>query len=58
MDTYVCGKCGFIAFGSAPDVCPVCAAKKEAFELDNTAIKRPADAKNLSELEKKAYSTD
>jgi len=53
MDTFVCGKCGFIAFGSAPEICPVCGAKKEAFALDNTAIKRPADAKNLNELEKK-----
>jgi len=53
MDTFVCGKCGFIAFGSAPDICPVCGAKKEAFELDNTAIKRPTDATTLSELEKK-----
>ena len=53
MDTFVCGKCGYIAFGQAPDSCPVCGAKKEAFELDNTAIKKPADSKNLNELEKK-----
>jgi superoxide reductase len=53
MNTYVCGKCGYIAFGQAPDACPVCGAKKEAFELDNAAIKKPADAGNLSELEKK-----
>lgn len=53
MDTLVCGKCGYIAFGQAPDSCPVCGAKKEAFELDNTAIKKPADPNNLNELEKK-----
>ena len=53
MDTYVCGRCGFIAFGQAPDVCPVCGALKKAFELDNSAIKKPADPNNLTELEKK-----
>ena len=53
MDIFVCGKCGYIAFGQAPDVCPVCGAKKEAFELDNSAIKKPADTNNLTELEKK-----
>jgi superoxide reductase len=53
MNTFVCGKCGYIAFDIAPDVCPVCGAKKEAFELDNNAIKKPIDPKNLNELEKK-----
>jgi len=53
MDTFVCGKCGFLAFGSAPEICPVCAAKKEAFKLDNNAIKKPAVPNDLSELEKK-----
>ena len=53
MDIFVCGKCGYIAFGFAPDFCPVCFAKKEAFNLDNNAIKKPIDPKNLSELERK-----
>jgi len=53
MDTFVCGKCGYVAFSQAPDNCPVCGAKKEAFELDNSAIKKPVDPKNLTELEKK-----
>lgn len=53
METFVCGKCGYIAFKEAPDRCPVCGAPKQAFELDLTAIKKPADPKNLNELEKK-----
>jgi len=53
MDTYVCGKCGYIAFGQAPDTCPVCGAPRKAFELDPGAIKKPADPNKLSELEKK-----
>lgn len=53
MDTFVCSKCGYIAFGQAPDNCPVCGAAKQAFELDNSAIKKPADPNNLTELEKK-----
>lgn len=53
MDTYICGKCGYAAFGQAPDACPVCGAPKKAFELDNTAVKKPADPNNLTELEKK-----
>ncbi len=53
MDTFVCSKCGYVAFGQAPDACPVCGALKQAFELDNSAIKKPADPTNLTELEKK-----
>jgi len=53
MNTYICGKCGFVAFNQAPDICPVCGAKKQAFELDSTAIKHPQDPNNLNELEKK-----
>jgi len=53
MDTLVCGKCGYIAFRDAPQSCPVCGAKKEAFELDPLAIKKPADPNNLNELEEK-----
>jgi len=53
MDTYVCGKCGYLAFKEAPETCPVCGAKKQAFELDPTAIKKPVDPANLNDLEKK-----
>ncbi|MCM8799427.1 MAG: desulfoferrodoxin [Candidatus Omnitrophica bacterium] len=53
MNLYVCGKCGYIAFEVIPEACPVCGAKKEAFEQDNSAIKSPVDPNNLSELEKK-----
>ncbi len=30
-DYYVCDVCGYTAEGSAPDECPVCKAKKQAF---------------------------
>ncbi len=30
-DYYICEKCGYTIAGSPPEVCPVCAAKKEAF---------------------------
>jgi desulfoferrodoxin-like iron-binding protein len=53
MNTLVCKKCGYVAFGQAPDNCPVCGAAKELFELNADAIKKPADPKNLNDLEKK-----
>lgn len=53
MNLYICSRCGYIAFDVLPNSCPVCGAKKEAFEQDNHAIKRPVDPKNLNELEKK-----
>jgi len=53
METFVCKRCGFVAFKEPPDKCPVCGAPKQDFELDPTAIKKPADPKNLTELEKK-----
>ncbi len=31
-DYVVCGVCGYTAEGEAPDVCPVCGAKKQAFK--------------------------
>ena len=30
-DYYVCGKCGYTIADAAPDKCPVCGAKKDAF---------------------------
>ncbi len=32
VDYYVCKVCGYTAEGGAPDECPVCRAKKQAFE--------------------------
>lgn len=31
-DYYVCGVCGYTAEAEAPDTCPVCGAKKQAFK--------------------------
>lgn len=53
MATFICGRCGFVAFSEVPDNCPVCGAPKQAFKLDNNAIKKPGDPKNLNDLEKK-----
>jgi len=53
METFVCKKCGFLAFLEAPVFCPICGAPKEQFVSDPNAIKKPADPKNLTELEKK-----
>lgn len=32
VDYYVCDVCGYTAEGEAPDTCPVCKAKKQAFK--------------------------
>jgi len=32
VDYYVCSVCGYIAEKEAPDTCPICGAKKEAFK--------------------------
>jgi desulfoferrodoxin-like iron-binding protein len=32
---YVCGVCGHVEFGGAPESCPVCHAPKEKFALNN-----------------------
>jgi rubrerythrin len=32
VDYYVCSVCGYIAETEAPDTCPICGAKKEAFK--------------------------
>lgn len=53
MNTFICGKCGYLAFREAPDRCPVCGAPKQDFKLTEGAIKKPADPKNLNDLEKK-----
>lgn len=53
MELYVCSICGHIAFGTAPSICPVCGAPKKAFAADPNALKKPADAKKLSDGDKK-----
>jgi superoxide reductase len=53
MNTFICGKCGYLAFEQAPDTCPVCGAPRQAFKLDTNAIKKPSDPNNLTDLEKK-----
>jgi superoxide reductase len=53
MNTFVCKKCGYVAFNAAPEKCPACGAPKEQFREDNNAIKKPVDQANLNDLEKK-----
>lgn len=54
MKGFVCKVCGYISInGSAPLNCPVCHAPKTSFQEKGDAIKTPADANNLTELEKK-----
>ena len=54
MKGLVCKICKYIAInGTAPDKCPVCGAPKSAFEEKDDAIKLPASAGNLTDLEKK-----
>ncbi len=53
MELFVCGVCGHIAFGSAPEKCPACGAPKSSFTADPSALKKPADPKNLTEGDKK-----
>lgn len=53
MEIMVCKVCGYVSFGGAPDRCPVCGAKKEAFQLTPDAIKKPVDPNNLTDGDKK-----
>lgn len=54
MKGFVCKVCGYISInGSAPENCPVCHAPKASFSEKEDAVKSPADANNLNELEKK-----
>lgn len=36
LDIYVCGVCGHVEFGGAPDKCPVCHSPREKFSLNNS----------------------
>ncbi len=38
MDIFVCKTCGHLAFGEAPDNCPVCNMPKDAFESKNNVF--------------------
>jgi superoxide reductase len=42
---FVCGICGHVSFGSAPDACPVCHASKERFRQEDTLF-TDAEAKS------------
>ena len=53
MKLHVCKICGHVAFGEAPDNCPVCHAPKNQFVEDANAFKKPADPKNLTDGDKK-----
>jgi superoxide reductase len=53
MKMFVCGMCGHIEFGEAPEHCPVCGAPKKSFKEDANALIQPADPKNLTEGDKK-----
>lgn len=53
MNKPVCKTCGYIALNDAiPESCPVCKSSSSAFSVQD-AIKTPADANNLTDLEKK-----
>ena len=53
MKLFVCKVCGHIEFNEAPETCPVCFAKKEAFKENPDAIKKPQNPNELSEGDKK-----
>jgi desulfoferrodoxin-like iron-binding protein len=36
QEIFVCGVCGHVEFGAAPEKCPVCHASKDNFTLSNT----------------------
>jgi len=49
MAIFVCGVCGHIEFGSAPDKCPVCFAPKDRFKQnDNVFIDAEAKSKEAA----------
>jgi len=35
MNIFICSKCGHVAYGSAPEKCPVCSATKEAYKQND-----------------------
>lgn len=53
MKILVCKGCGHIEFNSAPQKCLVCKAPASSFEEKADGIKKPADASNLTDGDKK-----
>ena len=53
MKIFECKVCGHIEFNEAPEKCLVCRSAGTAFEENPEAIKRPEDAANLTDAEKK-----
>jgi desulfoferrodoxin-like iron-binding protein len=52
MKTFICKRCGHIAFDHAPIICPVCNAPIEHYEDNPQALVIPEDSENLHEHEK------
>ena len=53
MKTFVCTVCGHIEFDAAPANCPICGVPQDKFQEKSDVIKKPADASNLTEGDKK-----
>ena len=53
MNMFVCKVCNHVAFGQAPERCPVCGAPKTSFVEDQAAIKKPANPAVLTDGDKK-----
>ncbi len=53
MKVLGCTVCGHIEFNEAPEKCLVCRSPQTAFAANAGAIKRPADAANLTDGDKK-----
>lgn len=43
MNIHLCKVCGYVAFGDAPDKCPVCHAPKTSFEQKNNLFIESAE---------------
>ena len=43
MSIFICGVCGHVEFGSAPDSCPVCHVPKENFKQDDNLFADAAE---------------
>ena len=43
MNIFVCGSCGHIEFGSAPENCPVCFAPKDKFKQNDRVFEESAE---------------
>lgn len=43
MNIFICGTCGHVAFGIAPDNCPVCASPKGMFTQNDKVFEEAAE---------------